>query len=203
MDEAFGGNIEYKEDAPLAIDDAAAAAAVEKPLIRQKEYIQAMTHTSRDLDKDWLMENCVDYITRHNSLLDATQLCIDIFTILRKTDANVETLLFDLLGYIDFEFISLLISKREEIVETVVAKSDNIFLSSNKKGIPHPINSQRQPQSFGTQVTVMTQEERDQMKNMKKQRKREHKALSRKFVVSSSSNAHISLSIYWQMKMIL
>lgn len=188
IDEAFGGNIEYKEAVPLEID--AAAAAVEKPHIRQKEHIQAMTHAGRELDKDWLMEKCVDYITRHNSLLDATQLCVDIFTILRKTDADVETLLFDLLGYLDFEFISVLISKREEIVETVIAKSDNIFVSSNKKGLPHPSNSQRQHQSFGTQVTVMTQEERDQMKNMKKQRKKEHKALSRKLVYQPSTTKY-------------
>lgn len=176
LDEPFGRNIEYTDPYPIATT----TRIVERPQCDMIENKQVMTQY-RDLDKDWLMEKCVEYIKRHNSLLDATQLCIDIFTILRKTDADVETLLSDLLGYLDFEFISLLISKRSEIVETVIAKSD-IFVTSSKKSLnpSSTSNSQRTPLSYGTQVTVMTQEERDQLKNIKKQRKKEHKALSRK-----------------------
>jgi hypothetical protein len=138
-----------------------------------------------DFDKDWLMAKCAEFTQTHDSFLDATQLCIDIFTILRTSDADIETALFDLLGYGVFEWISLLIDKRQEIVDTVLSKSNYMFKKSVQKNSSLNLSNlnSRNHLSHGTQVSIMTQEERDQIKNQKKQRKREKKAINRIFFI--------------------
>lgn len=68
-------------------------------------------------------------------------------------------MLVDLIGYSNFEFIGKLIGGRHTIVENVISSSKKAMVPISKTQ-SDPSYKKKVP-VYGTQVTVMTQEEKD------------------------------------------
>ncbi|KAJ3359519.1 hypothetical protein HDU91_004907, partial [Kappamyces sp. JEL0680] len=134
---------------------------------------------SADWDQKWLLKygyvltgrKCQDHVQAFACVLDPSQLCIDVFTILRKTadPSEMQAKLVDLIGLDDLELLGDLVEQRDLIVKTIMAKAP--YLPKRPETVQKNAVS-KQTASFGTQITIMTQEEKDQQKSSRKSRKK-------------------------------
>ena len=62
-------------------------------------------------------------------MLNPSQLCIDVFTVLRKKNADIETELVDMIGYSDLDLIGTLVANKDKIVQSVYAKVQSYLKS--------------------------------------------------------------------------
>ncbi|KAI9141161.1 Sec63 Brl domain-containing protein [Paraphysoderma sedebokerense] len=101
--------------------------------------------------------------------MDSARLCTDIFTILRseKDDSEIQNALVDLIGYDNFEFLTSLITNRGAIVRNII-EGPNV---STKEISDSPgQNAQLRPR-YGTQVSIQTESEKQQLKVYRKKDK--------------------------------
>ncbi|KAI8370380.1 Sec63 Brl domain-containing protein [Radiomyces spectabilis] len=126
-------------------------------------------------DRDWLLQKCHQHIANgHTEGLNAQQLCVDLFTILRSNDNDdtIQATLVDLLGFEALELITELIIHRSAIVQNVMKMSEAKPQEKATKTVPH---EPKQP-IYGTQFIVQSEAERRELKQMRKEQKKAMKA---------------------------
>ncbi|KAJ3300578.1 activating signal cointegrator 1 complex subunit [Borealophlyctis nickersoniae] len=128
--------------------------------------------TAVEFDRNWLLTQCDLHIINHapESAMSATELCTDVFDILRsgKSDDSIQNALVDLLGYANFDLITTLLTNRKTIVETIVSSA---IEPPPPAPTAVPVTTTSRPQ-HGAQVTVMTEAEKLQTKQARKELKR-------------------------------
>ncbi|KAJ1667675.1 activating signal cointegrator 1 complex subunit 3 [Coemansia sp. RSA 1813] len=96
------------------------------------------------LNKEWLLSKCRDLVAASDmdtSNEAAEALCTEVFTVLRadRSDNDIQGQLLELVGFDNMDFLSMLISKRSEIVSAIVKESDYSRVArelKNNKQIP-------------------------------------------------------------------
>ncbi|KAI8147505.1 Sec63 Brl domain-containing protein [Fennellomyces sp. T-0311] len=127
-------------------------------------------------DRNWLLQECHNYITANNTGANPRQLCVDLFTILRSgdNDDSIQATLVDLLGFEALDLISKLIMNRPTIVNTIMITSAYIKAEDTK----HQSNK-RAVQTYGPQFTVQSEAEIREKKLLRKEHKKAMKAQNR------------------------
>lgn len=77
------------------------------------------TATICSYDREWLIEQCYSN-SIENGTLNHEELCVNVFIILAKDQEDIQNELVDLIGYSNFEFIEILLSKRFELVNNIM-----------------------------------------------------------------------------------
>nr|KAJ3419799.1 activating signal cointegrator 1 complex subunit [Polyrhizophydium stewartii] len=119
--------------------------------------------------------------------LSAEQLCTDIFSILRskRGDDDIQNALVDLIGYSDFDLVTTLLTNRQLIVDTIMAdamharKQDEISVAQHTRD-PDRASAPRQPArpAYGAQVTVLSESEKQKIKALRKEWRKQSKQTS-------------------------
>ncbi|CAG8574007.1 14593_t:CDS:10, partial [Acaulospora morrowiae] len=120
-------------------------------------------------DKIWLLRRCELHISKFgdaDGAITPTNLCTRIFTILRleMDDDEIQAKLVDLLGFENFEFVTMLITKRSEI-------------GISEDSVPHHRPTLLEPirPSYGSQVTIQFESDAKQQKRIRKEHKKNMK----------------------------
>ncbi|KAI9206036.1 Sec63 Brl domain-containing protein [Polychytrium aggregatum] len=134
-------------------------------------------------NRDWLLRQCEHHLANfaEADTMDPQQLCIDIFNTLRsdQSDDEIQSSFCDLLGFSNFDFIGSLITQRTLIISNIVSEAQgrsqkDLFrdeqpeVKSDQAATPH------RP-AYGSQVTVMSQHEKVELKQQRKEQKKKMK----------------------------
>ncbi|KAI9006624.1 Sec63 Brl domain-containing protein [Phycomyces nitens] len=142
------------------------------------DHLDKDTSVEQIYDRNWLLQQCHSHAIRHNIELTEQKLCTDLFTILRsdQDDDSIQQALIDLLGYEGIDLIMELISNRSILVNNIMKMSN--YTGQRSKTTPgQPIEPKRHV--YGTQVTIQSEAEIKEMKQMRKDQKRALKALQK------------------------
>ncbi|TPX31933.1 hypothetical protein SmJEL517_g04845 [Synchytrium microbalum] len=148
-------------------------------------------------NRDWLVSQCEAHIASHveSDAMTAVQLCTDLFGILRSNaeESSLQNALVDLLGFSNFEFVSSVVLHRAEIVNTIVQSAAERFSDDEDDYKKPPTESEKPAQvvrpSYGTQVTIMSEDDKKLAKLAKKEnRKKKRLAVDE---VNAMSNASL------------
>ncbi|KND03788.1 uncharacterized protein SPPG_01244 [Spizellomyces punctatus DAOM BR117] len=140
----------------------------------------ALPEEAPQYDRHWLLSQCELHIANDPdyAALTPVQLCTDVFDILRsdKGDDDIQSALVDLMGYSNFALILTLLSHRRDIVQTITEQAvevepEQIPLDAATQPPPYP---SRAP-AYGAQVTVMSEAEKLQLKQQRKEWKKRSK----------------------------
>ncbi|KAG9295645.1 hypothetical protein G9A89_002963 [Geosiphon pyriformis] len=135
-------------------------------------------------DRDWLLNQCklhTEIYLGKSLALTPDKLCTNIFTILRsdKEDEEIETSLVDLIGYGNVELVSTLLRNRKVIVENINNQSQYNLLDEsqigNKQKILSISSDIKRPQ-YGSQVKVQSDIEIRELKQIRKEHKKQMKS---------------------------
>ena len=120
--------------------------------------------------KEWILRKCKEHIAQKDSQFSAEDICVDIFSILRKNqnDDEIQMSLVDLLGYDNFEFLRLLLTHRQDILDAIYSEfaknTDNLVDNQSYK------SETKQPMpALGAQITVTTKSEKEALKAARKE----------------------------------
>ncbi|KAI8920167.1 Sec63 Brl domain-containing protein [Powellomyces hirtus] len=132
---------------------------------------------SHQYDRQWLLSLCEAHIEQECIELTAMQLCTDVFGILRsdKNDDDIQSALIDLLGYANLNFTHDLLKHRRLIVKTITEQAAEAQPESyGFEDAPIPTYQNRGP-AYGAQVTVLSESEKLQMKQQRKEWRKKSK----------------------------
>uniref|UniRef100_A0AAR2JKC4 Activating signal cointegrator 1 complex subunit 3 n=1 Tax=Pygocentrus nattereri TaxID=42514 RepID=A0AAR2JKC4_PYGNA len=105
----------------------------------------------------------------------AEELCTSLFEMLSstKTDDELQNELFEFLGPEGFEMISVLLQRRSDIVDSLLSGPPDNKLSYPPDGILKSTETVKP--TYGCQVTIQSEQERQMMKLYRREEKRERK----------------------------
>ncbi|KAJ3189894.1 activating signal cointegrator 1 complex subunit [Gaertneriomyces sp. JEL0708] len=154
--------------------------------IDSRIYGDVVIPVEKPFGREWLLDQCSTHLANfaRDSILAPEQLTTDVFAILRseKNDDDIQISLVDLLGYENFDLITLLITHRKEILDTIAEQAAEEELRSQPApALPPRSRGRDQVPSYdrapihGATVTVMSETEKVQVKQRKKEWKRRAK----------------------------
>ncbi|KAI9505837.1 Sec63 Brl domain-containing protein [Coemansia spiralis] len=139
--------------------------------IESEAAAKSATQPTAKLNKTWLLSKCrlviaVSDMGTSNEAAEA--LCTEIFTVLRsdRSDNDIQGQMLELVGFDNMDFLSMLISHRAEIVNTVTKESDYARVAK----------AMRQNRLPGVQAVVRSEKdiaiEKDILKSQRKPQRR-------------------------------
>ncbi|KAJ3224159.1 hypothetical protein HK099_000150 [Clydaea vesicula] len=144
-------------------------------------------------DKTWLLEHCVNHTTlTADSVLTPEELSQKVLGILLSSaeDETLQSNLLDLLGFENFDFLSSLVKNKEQIVAKISAVGKNAFQNDTHNELNLSLEPPKLPYrpSYGAQVTVNTDIEKLQSKQLRKEQKRRAKMTEEEKDMELSAN---------------
>ncbi|XP_071112657.1 activating signal cointegrator 1 complex subunit 3-like [Haliotis cracherodii] len=123
-------------------------------------------------DSSWLLQEVRKYFSSGETDigLSLEDLSTTIFEVLcsTKTDEELQNELFELLGFDRFELIQSLLSNRSRLMKTLVADTNRAAIAQvqaqRKKEVDRP--------TYGCQVTIQSEEEKQLMKQIRREEKK-------------------------------
>ncbi|KAJ3149273.1 hypothetical protein HDU86_006996 [Geranomyces michiganensis] len=127
-------------------------------------------------DREWLLTACENHVLQDPGALTPVQLCTDVFAILRsdKDDEGIQSALVDLLGYTNLSFTHELLANRSKIVQTITEQAAQFDPEHLDAGAA-PSTIQARVPAYGAQVTVLSESEKQQIKQQRKEWKKKSK----------------------------
>ncbi|KAF9357866.1 hypothetical protein BGX34_009192 [Mortierella sp. NVP85] len=137
---------------------------------------QSSSLSSVIYDRAWLVNQCTAHLKTFgdpSTELTPKRLSIDVFTILRsdKSDDDIQMNLVDLIGFENFEFITVLLTNRRIIVDNVMAQTSYNADADLPKAQKHERHDNHRAM-LGTNFTVQTQDEKLAAKLARKERRK-------------------------------
>ncbi|KAJ3152645.1 activating signal cointegrator 1 complex subunit [Geranomyces variabilis] len=128
-------------------------------------------------DREWLLTACENHVLQDPGALTPVQLCTDLFAILRsdKDDEGIQSALVDLLGYTNLAFTHDLLNNRRKIVQTSTEQAAELETEHFDTTDVPPSSLQARAPAYGAQVTVLSESEKQQMKQQRKEWKKKSK----------------------------
>lgn len=129
----------------------------------------------------WMESEVKKYYADSNPCgLSGKEFCDSVITLLRseRGDDALQNELFDLMGFDRFELIQTFLEHRKDIVQGVSLEIEKKNFSTKAGNISAAIENARAP-SFGCQVVVQSQMEKQLQKLARKEEKRIHKVLGK------------------------
>ncbi|KAJ3405457.1 activating signal cointegrator 1 complex subunit [Chytriomyces hyalinus] len=144
--------------------------------------------SSDSFDRDWLLRQCERHLNQYSEgeTISALALCTQVFTTLRasQSDEEIQSALLDSLGYGNMDFVSQLLQHRKDIIANIVANSQSDPNQSAKSAS----DKQAKRPAYGAQVTVMSESEKQLMKQQRKENKKRSKMTEGETSVAESAN---------------
>lgn len=144
----------------------------ERQARRQKE--KGVADGKEAVDSYWLQKQVKTYFASDDTGLGLSlrELCSTIVEVLTssRTDDELQNELFDLLGFDRFEFIQLLLENRKALCKNLEKEATcEAMLQA-----PKPKKEETRP-TYGCQVTVQSEDERQLQKQIRREEKRQNK----------------------------
>ncbi|XP_060726018.1 activating signal cointegrator 1 complex subunit 3 isoform X1 [Tachysurus vachellii] len=137
--------------------------------------VQSVSQSS-SADRSILRKEVEKYLSGGNmGSSSAEELCTSLFEMLAssKSDDELQNELFEFLGPEGFEMISTLLQKRSEIVDALLSAPSDSRVSFPLDGMLKNVESAKP--TYGCQVTIQSEQERQMMKLYRREEKRERK----------------------------
>ncbi|KAI8820753.1 Sec63 Brl domain-containing protein [Fimicolochytrium jonesii] len=189
LESEFGGNVPFQNPfrslqavAELPRDSDVETVAYEEPQVapplpkRSEPSPSPVVASEKRFDRSWLLEQCEIHLTQEPGALTAAELGTDVFAILRSNrgDDDIQSALVDLLGYSNLGFLHELLGHRRKIVETITEQAQYESPPAPDRIESAPAYQPRAP-VYGAQVTVMSETEKVQMKQQRREAKKRNK----------------------------
>ncbi|KAI8617669.1 Sec63 Brl domain-containing protein [Chytriomyces sp. MP71] len=143
--------------------------------------------SSDSFDRDWLLRQCERHLDAFSDgdAISPLALCTEVFTILRgaQSDEEIQSALLDSIGYANMDFVAQLVLHRKYIIANIVANSQsdpNAGQFKSEKQVKRP--------TYGAQVTVMSEAEKQAMKRERKDKKKAAKMTDGETTVAESAS---------------
>ncbi|KAK1273205.1 hypothetical protein QJS04_geneDACA008017 [Acorus gramineus] len=169
----FGNDLPFQDPARFLVDISLENGFLdETPVPSISLYDEHRNHfESTDRDKQlinlrWLKNSCDMIVKRGGSQLSGDELALALCQVLESNKTAGD--LLDLVGDGSFEIVQDLLSQRKELVDAI--RRGLLVLKSEKMGSN---NQQRMP-SYGTQVTIQTESEK-QIDKLRRKEEKKHK----------------------------
>ncbi|KAJ3020927.1 UNVERIFIED_CONTAM: activating signal cointegrator 1 complex subunit [Siphonaria sp. JEL0065] len=147
--------------------------------------------SSKTYDRDWLLKQCEVHLNQFADaeVLSPLALCTQIFTTLRgpQGDEEIQSDLFDSLGFGNMDFVSELLLHRKDIIANIVANSQS-DPNTGKTSVGGLTTKNPYRPQYGAQVTVMSESEKQEMKKQRKEAKKRAKMTDGENTVAESAN---------------
>ncbi|KAG7336122.1 hypothetical protein KOW79_000815 [Hemibagrus wyckioides] len=131
---------------------------------------------SSSADRSILRREVEKYLSGGNmGSSSSEELCTSLFEMLAstKSDDELQNELFEFIGPEGFEMISTLLQKRSEIVDSLLSAPSDSRVSFPPDGMLKNVESAKP--TYGCQVTIQSEQERQMMKFYRREEKRERK----------------------------